>query len=117
MQVNISTRSTRLKYFTEYIDYTQQATGRPFNTFASPLSSNIIVLFMTSLWIQGTYGQPVRFHITPTVISSSIYLLNATIFRSTIISNVHFSQVIFDKTDIQNSGKYQVVYNQWDNDM
>ena len=72
---------------------------------------------MTSLWIQGTFGQPLQFHITPTVLSSDIYLLNATLFKSVKITNVHFSQVIFNKIDIQNSEKYQVVYYQWDNDM
>jgi len=56
MQVNITAKATSLKYFTEYINYTSQAATRPYNTFTSPLNSNIIVLFMTSLWIRGTIG-------------------------------------------------------------
>lgn len=34
-----------------------------------------------------------------------------------MITNVHFSQVIFNTIDIESSNRYQVVYYQWDNDM
>jgi len=60
--------SPTLQYFTEYINYTQQAAGRTYTRFAYPLSGNIIVLFMTSFWIYGSFNDgityhPVQFHI------------------------------------------------------
>jgi hypothetical protein len=72
---------------------------------------------MTSLWIQGTFGLPVQFHIDWTIVDPNFYLLNATLWTQVMITNVHFSQVIFNKVDIQNSNKYQVIYYEWDNDM
>lgn len=72
---------------------------------------------MTSLWIQGTFGEPLQFHITPTVLSTNMYKLNATLLTNVMVTNVHFSEVIFNTVDIESSNKYQVVYYEWINDM
>jgi hypothetical protein len=36
------------KSYTNTIDYSQQAAGRTYSSFQSPLSSNLVVLFLTS---------------------------------------------------------------------
>jgi site-specific DNA-adenine methylase len=58
---------------------------------------------MTNLWIQGTFGVPLQFHVTPTIVSTQIYKLNATLLTNAMITNVHFSQVIFNTVDIESS--------------
>ena len=53
-QVNISTRSsTATTYYSNTINYTAQSAGMTFRKFTTPLSSNYIVLFITSLWTRG----------------------------------------------------------------
>jgi hypothetical protein len=100
----------------EYVNYTQQAFDRNFKTFTAPLASNKIVLFMTSLWIRGTFGLPIEFHINVEVITSDTYLLNATLERNVMITNVHFSEVIFNIDDVESSNRYQIFYYEWVND-
>jgi hypothetical protein len=58
-----------MTYFSEIIDYSQQASGRLFNNFTLPLASNKIVLFITSLWIRGTSGNVVQVHIYPKILN------------------------------------------------
>lgn len=56
--------------FTETINYNIQAAGRLFDKFDDTNYANYkIVLFITSLWIRGDYGIPVRIHVTPTIIN------------------------------------------------
>jgi hypothetical protein len=49
--------------------------------------------------------------------NSQCYVLNATLLLNVKVTNVHFSQVIFNKDDIISSKKYQVVYQEWINSM
>jgi len=49
-KTNISVASMSSTSFTEVINYTAQAASRVFNTFSLPMSSNKIVLFITSCW-------------------------------------------------------------------
>ena len=53
-----------LKYYTNYINYTNQAISRPYNSFTTPLTSNHIVLFMTGFGFDGGSSEPVQFHIS-----------------------------------------------------
>ena len=67
--VNITSKSTsKVNYYTNYINYTAQADGRTFRYFTDPLTSNHIVLYISALWIRGTFKSgsnyyPVEFHI------------------------------------------------------
>lgn len=77
---------------------------------------------MTSLWIRGSFNDgvtyyPVQFHIASQVLNTSHYLLNATLRTSCMVTNVHFSQIIFNSDDIASSEKYYVVFGKWYNDM
>ena len=82
------------------IDYTSQAAGRIFTTFGDPLDQNKIVLFITSLWIQGTSGVELKIHITPSVLNSSHYQWVATAFSEVKLTRFQFSQIIFNQADV-----------------
>ena len=79
------------------INYTQQATGRSFNTFSEPYTSNKIVLYITNLWVNGNSGHPVHVHITPSVINSSHYQWVATAWQEVKVTRLQFSQIIFNQ--------------------
>lgn len=92
-----------------------------YNKFTKPYDSNYIVLFMTSLWIRATFGSapnysPVKFHITTGVINESFYFWNATLEINVLVTNVHFSQIIFNAADVESSKKYFIVFQTWEND-
>jgi hypothetical protein len=111
-----------LAYYTNYINYTDQAIGYSHNKFTQPYSSNKIVLFMTSFWVRGTFGSapdyaPVKFHITAGVVNESFYYWNATLEVECLVTNVHFSQIIFNSDDVQSSNQYFIIYGTWINDM
>jgi hypothetical protein len=75
---------------------------------------------MTSLWIVGTFGvplNPVKFHIYTGILNQSHYFWNATLETKVLVTNVHFSQIIFNSDDVQSSNKYFIVYSLWYNDM
>ena len=90
MKVNITTKQTFLTYYTNYINYTAQAAGNTFTTFQTPYSGNYIVIFMTSLWIRAS-GTPLEFKIYPSVVNSSHYMWNVTLYTNVLVTNVHFS--------------------------
>ena len=102
-------------FYTNYINYTAQsnAFGYLHNSFTAPLTSNYIVIFMTSLWIRGSSGSPLQFHIYPEVVNSTHYCWNLTLWRNTLVTNVHFSEIIFNSDDIQASKTYYVAYRKW----
>ena len=54
--VNITYMQPKLAYYTNYINYTEQAEGLLYTKFTKPYSSNYIVLYMTSFWVRGTFG-------------------------------------------------------------
>ena len=54
--VNISSKQSYLTYYVNTINYTQQAAGMQFTEFTEPYSSNYVVIYMTSLWIRGSFG-------------------------------------------------------------
>jgi hypothetical protein len=92
-----------MTFYTNYINYTQQASGRKFKIFTEPLSGNHIVIFLTSLWIQGTSGDPLQIHITTDIVNSSHYMWNVTLYRKIKLTNIHFSQIIFNSDDVEAS--------------
>ena len=72
---------------------------------------------MTSLWIAGTFGQPLKFKIYPEVLNSSHYRWNITAWRDVTITNVHYSELIFNSDDVESSKKYFIVFQKWYNDI
>ena len=79
-----------MTYYTNYINYTSQANGMTFTKFTQPYSRNYVVIFMTSLWIRSS-GTPLQLHVYPEIVNSSHYLWNITLYKSTLITNLHFS--------------------------
>ena len=65
MKVNISDKSSGTTYYVNTINYTSQAAGQQFTQFTTPYEGNYIVIFMTSLWIAGQFGKPLKFHVYP----------------------------------------------------
>ena len=79
------------------------ADGKTFKTFATPLTGNKIVLFITSLWTRSYSSKPVQFHISTEITNSSYFMWNATIWQYSMITNLHYSLVIFNSDDVQAS--------------
>jgi hypothetical protein len=103
--VNITIQQSKLTYYTNYINYTDQAKGLLHSKFTTPYSSNNIVLYMTSFWVRGTFGTapnycPVKFHIYTGIVNESFYFWNATLETKVLVTNVHFSQIIFNSDDV-----------------
>ena len=115
-QVNITSQVVPLTYYTNYINYTKQAAGLTFTSFSQPLSSNYIVIFMTSLWIRSS-GTPLQIHVYPQVVNASHYMWNVTLYTKTLVTNLHFSEIIFNSDDVQSSQKYFIVFQKWYNDL
>ena len=65
---------------------------------------------MTSLWIRGNGTKPLQFHIYPEVINSSYYMWNVTVWQKVSLTNVHFSEIIFNSDDVESSLQYSIVY-------
>lgn len=72
---------------------------------------------MTSLFVNGdneAYGatvlNPVDLNIDAYVNSNSTYIFNVSLSIRTTINRLHFSMIIFDQKDVENSGKYVLVY-------
>ena len=106
-----------MKYYSNYINYTNQALGRPYNSFAAPLTSNHVVLFMTRFGFSCNSGSPVELHISTEIVNSSFYMWNATIFQNVAISGLGFSEIIFNSDDVQSSERYYIVYEKFYSDI
>ena len=65
--------------------------GSAFTQFTEPYSSNYVVIFMTSLWVKGTFGTEIQFHVYPEVLNASHYRWNITAWKNVMIERVHFS--------------------------
>ena len=109
-------------FYSNTINYTAQAAGRAFNKFTTPYDRNNIVLFMTSLWIRASFGSgntkyPISLRIYPYIINETHYYWNLTLRVKVLVTNCHFSQVIFNSDDVESSKKYFIIYNKWYNDI
>ena len=90
--MNISSKNLATTFYTNYINYTEQASGKKFRYFSAPYTTgDNIVIFMTSLWVKGTFGYPLQFNIVPQVINQTHYMWNATLYHNTMLTNVRFS--------------------------
>ena len=49
------------------------------------------------------------------MLNESHYKWNATLWKYALITNVHFSEVIFNSDDVLSSEKYFIVYQKWYN--
>jgi len=41
---------------------------------------------------------------------------NITLYKSVLVTNVHFSEIIFNSDDVESSEKYFIVFQKWYND-
>lgn len=71
--------------FTNTINYTQQTAGRKYTSFQTPLTSNKILFYITSLQIYATgrdiiWGYyPVDLKVSYSILTTSTYSLSATL--------------------------------------
>ena len=114
--MNISSKSSSLKFYTNYINYTAQAQGMMFTKFTQPYARNYLVIFMTSLWIMSS-GTPVQLHVYPEIVNDTHYMWNITTFTQTAVTNLKFSEIFFNSDDVESSKKYFIVFQKWYNDM
>lgn len=101
-----STRSSTKKTYRNTINFTKQAGSSPYNYFPSPLSNNKIVLFMTSLFIDGivesspTQSTPINLEVDYKIKTNETYQLSLTFGVETLLTRLHFSMVIFNEEDV-----------------
>jgi hypothetical protein len=81
--------------------------------FTNPLSSNKIVLFLTSLEINTTASISIDFTVVVRVLNSSHYRWTVTIDRNAYVGKVHFSLIVFNEDDVKSSKLYAIVYYEW----
>lgn len=100
IQNNFSLESSSAVYHTETINYTQQSAANVFKTFQTPLSSNKIVLFLSTLYLQsgGTVASPVplEMDINYTVLNTTHYQWSVRLFRNATIARLHFGQIVYN---------------------
>ncbi len=99
----INTLSSSAQTYTNTINYTLQAQsiGSSYVTFSTPLTNNKILLFMTSLFINGNLVPlcstcPQDLYVTATPQTTTTYTLSATNGIESSITRLHFSMIIFD---------------------
>jgi hypothetical protein len=96
--------------YTNTINYTLQSSANKYKVFTDPLSSNKIVLFLTSFEINGTDGFAMDFTVVVNVLNSSHYQWKVTIDRNAYVGKVHFSLIVFNEDDVKSSKRYAIVY-------
>lgn len=78
--VNITVMTTATTYYTNTINFTAQsiASGQSFTQFLAPLSNNKVLLFMTSMFLDGLLSSnpPLNTRVTATVMTTQTYVLN-----------------------------------------
>ena len=100
--------------YTNIVNYTQQAQGLRYTTFSQPYSNNKILLFMTSLFIFGQLEgttppfYPIDLHISTEATSNDQYRMAVSLSNKTRIEKLHFSQIIFDKADVESLRQYVI---------
>lgn len=111
-----SSKSATARTYTNNINYTLQAQSisSAYTTFSTPLSNNKILLFMTSMYLDGDGGEPSSFYaidlqVSATPISSSMYTITVTLGVQVIVTRLHYSMIIFDQYDVQFTGYYFLV--------
>lgn len=81
--VNFTSKKVAPTYYKNYINYTEQASSKPIKTFAAPLESNKIMLFITSLHIFSSYpsptNKPVNLKVSYKIENSSTYSMSAVL--------------------------------------
>ena len=106
--MNISSKQAAQTYYTNYINYTAQTDGRIFRYFTEPYNTNHIVLYISALWIAASFRSgstyyPIKMHIYTGIVNSTHYYWNLTLSTQVRITNIHFSQVIYNSADVQSS--------------
>lgn len=114
--VNISVKGTTTSpsIYTNTINFTQQSAGRLYQYFSTPLSSNKILLFMTSFFHSGTGESvtinPITILIDYTILTNQTYKLMVSLGIKDKVDKLHFSMIVFDQADVERSGLYLLIY-------
>lgn len=116
--VNISVKGTTTlpSIYSNTINFTKQSTGLRYSYFSTPLSSNKILLFMTSFFHSGsneatiTATTPVKLLIDYAILTNETYKLMVSLGIKDRLDKLHFSMIIFDKADVERSGLYLLIY-------
>ena len=74
-----------------------------------PLTSNKVVLFITSFCVVANNGNPFNFDISYSILNSTHYSWTAKVFQYSIVSKVHFSEIIYNEDDVTASKLYEIV--------
>jgi hypothetical protein len=88
-------------YYTNTINYTEQAAGMAYTSFQTPLEGNKILLFLTaiSIFATGQVGStyyPVNLNIKATVLTKNTYNLSASLSVNVIVKQLQFSMVVLN---------------------
>ena len=105
--INVTTPSlTVYNSYYNVINYTAQAqaSGYNYTTFSLPLSNCKILLFTTTLFVQGSTSFtaiiPLDLRITATILTTQTYKLTVSFGLDSIITKLRFSMIIFDEKDV-----------------
>lgn len=88
------------------IDYTQQCAGRKYNTFPTPLNTNRILLYFTSIGIYATGWDtdkkfyPFDLNVNYEILTPNTYNISATVQLNVQITRLQFSMIVFNAQDV-----------------
>jgi hypothetical protein len=99
--------------YTNTINYTLQSSANRFKVFTDPLSSNKIVLFLSSFEINATTSSAIDVTVVVGVLNSSHYRWTVTIDRNAYVGKVHYSLIVYNEDDVKSSKLYTIVYYEW----
>ena len=102
-----------MRSYTNTINYTLQSSANRYKVFTDPLSSNKIVLFLSSLEINATNTYAIDFTVSVSVLNSSHYRWTVRIDRMAYVGKVHFSLIVYNEDDVKSSNRYAIVYYEW----
>lgn len=105
---NVSALSMSVKTYQNTINYTLQAgtISSTYLTFNPILTNNKILLFMTSLYIEGGTmdktgtAYPINLYVDASPKTTSTYMLTVNYSMNSKLTKLHFSMIVFDQADV-----------------
>lgn len=113
IQSNITTSSSALTTFTQAIDYSLQAGGRTFNSFQDPLTSNKIVIYISSLTMTANTTAPIKIDLSYSIINSTFYSWTTNLFQYGTITTFHVCAIIYNEDSILSSNQFYAINLNW----
>lgn len=107
-----------IKNYVNTVNYATQAgtIGSAYTQFSLPLTNNKILLFMTTLYVEGGTmdktgtAYPLNLNADATPVSATTYVFNVSYSINSKVTKLHFSMIVFDQFDVQSSGAYLLIY-------